>query len=64
MTGDEQEERLEGGNATEGVVRVGDTVRKPWLPTTERTIGYLETLRERGIDVPATHGRDERGGSS
>lgn len=61
MTGDEQEERLEGGNATEGVVRVGDTVRKPWLPTTERTIGYLETLCERGIDVPATHGRDERG---
>src|SRR5919112_918267 len=55
------EEALTGGNASGGVVRIGNTVRKPWLDTTERTVGYMHALRDRGIDVPKTHGRDEQG---
>lgn len=52
---------LEGGNASGDVVRVGDTVRKPWLPTSARTVEYMETLRAKGVDLPATYGRDDRG---
>ncbi|MCW2792079.1 MAG: aminoglycoside phosphotransferase [Nocardioides sp.] len=52
---------LTGGNASAGVVRVGDTVRKPWLPSTERTVAYLLALRDRGIDVPEPQGRDDAG---
>ena len=52
---------LEGGNAAAGVVRVGETVRKPWLPTSARTIEYMEALQAKGVDLPSTHGRDERG---
>ena len=55
------EEPLAGGNASAGVVRVGDTVRKPWLATTERTLAYVSELRRRGIDVPVSHGRDGQG---
>lgn len=55
------EESLPGGNASASVVRVGDTVRKPWLPTTDRTLGYMRALRERGIDLPEPRGRDEEG---
>ena len=55
------EELLAGGNASAGVVRVGDTVRKPWLPSTERTIAFMRVLRDRGVDVPETHGRDSEG---
>lgn len=58
---DGDEEVLTGGNASARVVRVGETVRKPWLPTTERTIAYLRALRDRGLDVPAPRGRDEEG---
>lgn len=57
----EAEVPLEGGNASGGVVRVGDTVRKPWLPTSERTVTYMRTLRDRGIDLPQVRGRDEQG---
>lgn len=56
-----EEEVLVGGNASARVVRVGRTVRKPWLPTTERTIMYLRALRQRGVDVPASYGRDDQG---
>jgi len=59
MKGDE--EALTGGNASEGVVRIGNTVRKPWLRTTERTVAYMRAVRDRGVDVPKTHGRDEQG---
>ncbi len=52
---------LVGGNASDGVVRVGDTVRKPWLPTTARTVTYMETLRAKGVDLPSPRGRDSRG---
>lgn len=55
------EERLTGGNASGLVIRVGETVRKPWLPTTARTVEYMASLRAHGIDVPGTHGRDEHG---
>lgn len=55
------EETLTGGNASANVVRIGDTVRKPWLPSTERTVAYMLALRDRGIDVPKPHGRDVAG---
>lgn len=55
------EEPLTGGNASASVVRVGDTVRKPWLPTTRRTVAYMRALRDRGVDLPEPRGRDEQG---
>lgn len=55
------DEALTGGNSSAGVVRVGDTVRKPWLPTTDLTVGYMRSLRDRGIDVPEPRGRDQHG---
>lgn len=55
------EELLAGGNASGGVVRVGVTVRKPWLPTSERTVAFTGALRRHGIDLPRTHGRDDEG---
>ncbi|WP_374969709.1 phosphotransferase [Terrabacter sp. BE26] len=55
------EEAQTGGNASTGVIRAGDTVRKPWLATTEQVASYLSALRARGIDVPRHLGRDERG---
>lgn len=39
------EEQLAGGNASGAVVRVRDTVRKPWLATTEHVAAYLQALR-------------------
>ncbi len=58
---DRDEEALTGGNASASVVRIGDTVRKPWLPTTELTVAYMRALRGRGIDLPEPRGRDEQG---
>lgn len=55
------EEALTGGNASASVVRIGDTVRKPWLPSTERTVAYMRALRDRGIDLPELRGRDDQG---
>ncbi|MGO3210173.1 MAG: phosphotransferase [Brachybacterium sp.] len=52
---------LEGGNATAGVVRVGDTVRKPWGPTTPAVHELMRTVAAAGIDVPAVRGRDQQG---
>ncbi|WP_446666191.1 phosphotransferase [Flexivirga sp. B27] len=57
----DHKEPLAGGNASGTVVRVGDTVRKPWLSTTERTAAYVRALAARGIDVPRVLGRDEEG---
>ena len=57
----EREEVLEGGNASGDVVRVGSTVRKAWLSSTPRVVAFMEALRNGGIDVPSTHGRDEHG---
>ena len=55
------EEALTGGNASASVVRIGDTVRKPWLPSTELTVAYMSALRDRGIDLPQPLGRDDQG---
>lgn len=55
------EEQLNGGNASELVVRVGATVRKPWQPSTPRVMKFLTHLKAQGLDVPAPHGADERG---
>lgn len=57
----EAEVPLQGGNASAGVVRVGGTVRKPWLPQTPLVTAFRIALRERGIDLPAPLGRDEQG---
>lgn len=57
----DDEEALTGGNASAHVVRIGKTVRKPWLPTTGRTVSYMLELRQRGIDVPEPQGRDDQG---
>lgn len=55
------EEALTGGNTSESVVRIGNTVRKPWLRSTERTVTYMRALRDQGIDIPEPRGRDEEG---
>lgn len=53
---------LPGGNASRGeVVRVGDTVRKPWTASTPSVIAYVEALRSAGIDAPKPLGRDDNG---
>jgi len=52
---------LAGGNASGAVVRIGDTVRKPWTPSTPSVADFVRSLRESGIDVPRIHGRDEQG---
>lgn len=52
---------LEGGNAAAGVVRVGSTVRKPWLPNTPAVHAYVDHLRTAGIDAPRPLGRDDQG---
>ncbi len=54
-------EALTGGNASASVVRIGDTVRKPWLQTTDLTVAYMRALRDRGIDLPEPRGRDDNG---
>ncbi|WP_454300663.1 phosphotransferase [Salana multivorans] len=61
MSDDELEVRLTGGNAALGVVRVGETVRKPWSATTPHVHGLMTALRELGLDVPCPLGRDEEG---
>lgn len=57
----ESEEVLEGGNASGAVVRIGSTVRKPWLSSTPRTVQFMDAVRAQGITVPRTHGRDAQG---
>ena len=57
----EEEEELTGGNASESVVRVGHTVRKPWLENSSAVQEYLGALRSSGVDVPQPLGRDEEG---
>ncbi|MFI8631001.1 phosphotransferase [Microbacterium sp. NPDC077663] len=56
-----REEPLAGGNASGVVVRVGDTVRKPWTVSTPSVTAYLGALRSAGVDVPEALGRDEAG---
>lgn len=57
----EDEQELTGGNASESVVRIGHTVRKPWLDNSPAVQSYLGALRSSGVDVPQPLGRDEDG---
>ncbi|UVY83551.1 phosphotransferase [Brachybacterium sp. NBEC-018] len=57
----EPEIPLAGGNASAGVVRVGDTVRKPWTSHSPGVLALMGTLRDRGVDLPAPLGQDEQG---
>jgi hypothetical protein len=53
---------LSGGNATTGVVRVGDTVRRPagpWTPAVHALLDHLRAVGFRG--APRALGIDERG---
>ena len=59
-----REEELAGGNASGSVVRVGNTVRKPWIDNTPVVQSYLATLRSQGVDAPRPLGRDENGRQS
>ncbi|GLJ60105.1 trifolitoxin immunity domain-containing protein [Microbacterium barkeri] len=52
---------LTGGNATGDVVRVGDTVRKPWTPNSARIATFLSALRAQGVDAPRPLPRDDQG---
>lgn len=53
---------LEGGNMSSGVVRVGDTVRRPAGPWTPAVHALLAHLHEAGFDgAPRPLGLDERG---
>ena len=52
-------EPLSGGNASGEVVRIGDAVHKPWLPTSERTVAFMTALRERGAEVPGARRGDD-----
>jgi hypothetical protein len=57
----EDEQELTGGNASESVVRIGNTVRKPWLEKSAVVQSYLGALRAAGVDVPKPLGRDKDG---
>jgi Ser/Thr protein kinase RdoA (MazF antagonist) len=58
---DEVEQPLTGGNATARVVRIGETVRKPWSASTPAVHEFMDGLRAAGIDVPRVLGRDPDG---
>ncbi|MFJ6679759.1 phosphotransferase [Microbacterium sp. NPDC091382] len=55
------EEPLDGGNASGAVVRIGDTVRKPWAASTSSVVAYVSALRVAGVEAPEPRGRDEAG---
>ena len=56
-----EEQELTGGNASGRVVRIGNTVRKPWLENSAAVQDYLRALRSSGVDVPRPLGRDDGG---
>lgn len=59
---DEDEIALPRGDVTEGVVRVGDTVRRPHQATSDAVADYLHHLESVGFDrAPRYLGRDEQG---
>jgi hypothetical protein len=58
----EEEVELPRGDVTEGVVRVGDTVRRPHSDASEGVAGYLAHLESVGFDrAPRYLGRDDKG---
>ncbi|MDQ2750124.1 MAG: phosphotransferase [Actinomycetota bacterium] len=53
---------LPAGDVTEGVVRIGDTVRRPHQPTSAAVAAYLEHLASVGFaGAPRYLGRDNQG---
>jgi hypothetical protein len=55
-------ELLTGGNNAEVVVRIGDTVRKPWLPSTPAVHAFMQHLHAGGFEaVPEVLGQDDEG---
>ena len=56
----DHEQELPGGNASGSVVRVGDTVRKPWTAATPSVHAFMAHVRRCGVDVPSALGRDDR----
>jgi aminoglycoside phosphotransferase (APT) family kinase protein len=59
---DSVEVPLPRGDVTEGVVRVGGTVRRPHQPQSDAVAGYLRHLGEAGFDAcPRYLGRDRQG---
>lgn len=56
-----EEVLLAGGNATDGVVRVGSTVRKPWTAATPSVLAYMRAMRDAGVDVPVVYEQDAQG---
>jgi aminoglycoside phosphotransferase (APT) family kinase protein len=58
----EDEIALPRGDVTEGVVRVGDTVRRPHSATSDAVAAYLTHLESVGFDrAPRYLGRDDKG---
>ncbi|MCT9075474.1 phosphotransferase enzyme family protein [Streptomyces fulvoviolaceus] len=58
----DDEQPLSGGNVSAGVVRVGDTVRRPagpWTPAVHALLGHLHEVGFRSVPRPL--GIDERG---
>ncbi|GAA1872773.1 hypothetical protein GCM10009715_19490 [Paeniglutamicibacter psychrophenolicus] len=56
------QEPLAGGNASGEVLRIGMTVRKPWLESTPSVQRFMAHLREQGLtDVPQPLGTDAQG---
>lgn len=59
---EDAEEPLAGGDVTEGVVRVRNTVRRPRQPTSRAVAAYLRHLESVGFDgAPRFVGTDEQG---
>lgn len=54
------EQLLDGGNVADTVVRIGQTVRKPWTESTPYVVDFMTAVREAGVDVPAVLGRDNQ----
>lgn len=62
VNGMSEEEPLSGGNVSAGVVRVGDTVRRPAGPWTPAVHAFLNHLHSVGFPgAPRPLGLDERG---
>jgi serine/threonine protein kinase len=62
MGGGQDEVPLVGGRVTHGIVRVGDTVRRPPTVNSEFVRRLLQHLAARGFDgAPAPLGTDEQG---
>lgn len=62
MTGPGKEIPLLGGDITEGLVRIENTIRRPHQPQSPAVVCYLAHLASVGFTgVPRWHGRDDKG---